>query len=396
MISKLKIQNFKSLENVTLDCSNLNVLTGLNGMGKSSVIQALLLLRQSYERGLLESEGLSLNGDLTSIGTGREALYEFSETDEINFSITFNENEEVKVVDWYFSYQLDNPDTGESSYSGSDFLPFSSDFNSETELKSDYEFESRKIPNGLHNFNFFKRNTFNYLNADRWVKNEYDISDFHVVRNNNLGIHGQYTAYYLSQFGSKSINPKFLFKDIKTNDLLTQVSAWLSEISPGTKVIADRLPGANSVKLRYSFDGNGTNTIETSPLNVGFGITYVLSVLVALLKSKKGDVLIIENPESHIHPKGQSIIGNLMCKVAEEGVQIFVETHSDHILNGIRVAVKKGASNDIIKLFYFLRGNEESRIYSNFVEPSLDKDGRIDFWPENFFDEWDNNLIELL
>ncbi len=48
MITQLKIKNFKSLQNVTLDCKNLNILTGINGMGKSSIIQVLLLLRQSY------------------------------------------------------------------------------------------------------------------------------------------------------------------------------------------------------------------------------------------------------------------------------------------------------------------------------------------------------------
>lgn len=392
MISKIHIQNFKSLENVTLECSNLNVLTGLNGMGKSSVIQALLLLRQSYERGLLENEGLSLNGDLTSIGSGKEALYEFSKTDEINFNLEFNDNEEFNDLNWYFSYQLNNPDTGDLNYAGSDFLPFSY-----SEVKDENGTMSvSEVPKDLHKYNFFKRNTFNYLNADRWVQNEYDISDFHVIRSNNLGVHGQYTTHFLNQFQSKPIHTSLLFPDVEANELLIQVSAWLGEISPGTKVSTDRISGSNSVKLRYSFEANGVATFETSPLNVGFGITYVLPVLVALLSSKSGDIIIIENPESHIHPKGQSAIGKLMCKVAELGVQIFVETHSDHVLNGIRVAVKKGVSNSNVKLFYFFRGNQKDKILSEFNSPNLDQDGRIDVWPENFFDEWDNNLMDLL
>ncbi|MFH7002115.1 AAA family ATPase [Flavobacterium bizetiae] len=382
MISKIRIQNFKSLEDVTLECSNLNVLTGLNGMGKSSVIQALLLLRQSYERGFLQNEGLSLNGDLTDIGTGKEALYQFATTEEIVFSFDFLKDDSVEQKEWFFAYETYNPDNGdENKYSASDFLSFS---------------DGSKKPENLNLYPLFKINTFNYLNADRWVKNEYEISDLHVVRSRSLGKHGEYTSHYLNHYGTKSINSELLFPGVETNELLTQVSAWLSQISPGTKIIVDRIKGANSVKLRYIFDDNGATSDETTPLNVGFGITYVLPVIVSLLSANVGDLLIIENPESHIHPKGQSIIGNLMAKVAQLGVQIFVETHSDHILNGIRVAVKKGINADLIRFNFFIRGSEKNKIYSKHQTPKLDQDGRVDIWPDYFFDEWDNNLLELL
>lgn len=382
MISKIRIQNFKSLEDVTLDCSNLNVLTGLNGMGKSSVIQALLLLRQSNDRGFLETEGLSLNGDLINIGTGKEALYEFTDSEVIGFDLDFISDGKVVNKEWSFAYENYNPDSdNDEKYSASDFLSFSTDV---------------EKPNDLTGLSLFKRNTFNYLNADRWVKNEYEISDYHVIRSRSLGKHGEFTAHFLSHYGEKSINPEFLFKGTETNELLTQVSAWLSEISPGTKVNVERISGANSVKLRYIFEDNSVSSSQVAPLNVGFGITYILPVLVALLSSRKGDVLIIENPESHIHPKGQSIIGKLMTKVAEAGVQIFVETHSDHIMNGIRVAVKSGIKADLVRISFFVRGKEENKIFSKHESPQLDQDGRIDLWPSDFLDEWDNNLLELL
>jgi predicted ATPase len=382
MISKIRIQNFKSLEDVTLECSNLNVLTGLNGMGKSSVIQALLLLRQSYEKGFLQNEGLSLNGDLTDIGTGKEALYQFATTEEIVFSFDFLKDDSVEQKEWFFAYETYNPDNeDENKYSASDFLSFS---------------DGSKKPENLNLYPLFKINTFNYLNADRWVKNEYEISDLHVVRSRSLGKHGEYTSHYLNHYGTKPINSELLFPGVETNELLTQVSTWLSQISPGTKIIVDRIKGANSVKLRYIFDDNGVTSDETTPLNVGFGITYVLPVIVSLLSANKGDLLIIENPESHIHPKGQSIIGNLMAKVAQLGVQIFVETHSDHILNGIRVAVKKGINADLIRFNFFIRGSEKHKIFSKHQTPKLDQDGRVDIWPDDFFDQWDNNLLELL
>ncbi|HFK5503061.1 TPA: DUF3696 domain-containing protein [Elizabethkingia anophelis] len=387
MITKIKIRNFKSLEDVSLNCGYLNVLTGLNGMGKSSVIQVLLLLRQSYERGLLQ-EGLALNGDLVQIGVVKDALYEFAETEELNFKLDFDEEEMTK--DWHFIRDVNDPNSPEEerTYSGSDFMPYST--------KEDGD--KFKDLSDLNNLSLFKNSSFKYLHADRWVKNEYETSDFNVVRNRNLGKHGQYTSHYLDYFGTEKIFTELLFDGTTNNELAFQVSAWMGYISPGTKVKTERVSGSESIKLRYIYEEDGINTTELKPLNVGFGITYILPVLVALLSAKKGDILVIENPESHVHPKAQSILGQLITKAASIGVQIFIETHSDHILNGIRIAVKNGVSHEIVKLFFSdrVKRKPQTKISTDFKVPVLDQDGRIDCWPEDFFDEWDNNLMKLL
>ena len=76
MIRTLRLQNFKCFEDQTLSFGRLTLLAGLNGTGKSSVLQALLLLRQSYQQGLLLQTGLSLNGDWVRLGTASDALFE--------------------------------------------------------------------------------------------------------------------------------------------------------------------------------------------------------------------------------------------------------------------------------------------------------------------------------
>ena len=81
MIRSLHLQNYKCFENQLLDFSALNLLSGLNGTGKSSVLQALLLLRQSYQQNLLQTTGLALNGDLVHIGTAKDALFEGAKVD---------------------------------------------------------------------------------------------------------------------------------------------------------------------------------------------------------------------------------------------------------------------------------------------------------------------------
>lgn len=395
MIEKIRIQNFKSLENVTLECANLNVLTGLNGMGKSSIIQALLLLRQSYERGFLQSEGVSLNGELVNIGTGKEALYQFAKVEEIMFTIDFNEEGNLVEKKWNLAYESYNP-VSEEEYRNhsSDFLNFSE--------KEDIKLEDTKSLENistikLEELSFFGRNTFNYLNSDRWVRNEYEISDFNVVRKKSLGKYGEYTTHYLLQYGEDTIYSEFLYPGVESNQLLIQVSAWLSEISPNTRVVVERIKGANSVKLRYVFNDTNNVTDQIAPLNVGFGITYVLPVLVALLNAKKGDIIIIENPESHIHPNGQSVIGKLIAKVAEMGVQIFIETHSDHIVNGILVSLhnnfkgtEHGISLNNLKI-NFVR-NEENSLATEILPINVLENGRIKSAPKDFFDQYSKDM----
>ncbi|GEP49834.1 hypothetical protein FNO01nite_05060 [Flavobacterium noncentrifugens] len=372
MISKINIQNFKSLENVEIACSNLNILTGLNGMGKSSVIQALLLLRQSFDKGTLTNEGLTLNGDLVEIGVASEALYKFALKEEISFTLSFQDQSSQA---WTFIYRE------EENFTGSDIMPFAADL---------------PIPQKLQLFSIFRYDTFKYLNAERLVKNEYPMSYSQVVRKKTLGKNGEFTAHFLEHFGPDEINTRLMYVGTDVNTLSYQISAWMADISPGIKVKTEKIPGANSIKLRYEFEGNGETTGEITPLNVGYGITYILPVLTALLCSKAGDILIIENPESHIHPKGQSIIGKLLVRTAELGVQIFVETHSDHLINGIRVAIKQDQNPGINTLSFFVRGKEKNKISTTLESPVIDADGRIDYWPEDFFDEWDNNLLELL
>lgn len=98
----------------------------------------------------------------------------------------------------------------------------------------------------------------------------------------------------------------------------------------------------NLVLLGYEFTQQGLGfTNEYTPQNVGFGISYSLHVITAILKAKDGDLIIIENPESHVHPRGQAELGKLIALAAINNIQIIIETHSDHIINGIRVAVKE-------------------------------------------------------
>jgi hypothetical protein len=114
------------------------------------------------------------------------------------------------------------------------------------------------------------------------------------------------------------------------------------------------------------------------PTNVGFGLTYVLPIITACLTAKPGSMVLLENPEAHVHPQGQSAMARLTCAAAAAGAQLVVETHSDHILNGVRLAVKRGLlPPDGVALHYFRREDDGIKIQS----PAIGQDGMLSQWP---------------
>lgn len=364
MIRNLRLNNFKRFEDQALEFGTLTLLSGLNGMGKSSVLQSLLLLRQSYQQGLLESTGLALNGDLINIGTSQDALYENAKEDKIEFMLDFEDG--AKAL-WQFDYD-----------SISDILSIG----------------SSAVSSEIYTTSLFGDN-FQYLQAERvGPRTSFTMSDFQVRQHRQLGTMGEYTAHFLSIFRDLEIPSAALsHPKAKSLNLLSQVEAWLGEISPGTKIHLTDSPGMDLVSLQYSF-GLSKKYRAT---NVGFGITYTLPVITAILAAKSESLLLLENPEAHLHPKGQAQMGNLLAQAAAQGVQIILETHSDHVLNGIRLAVHDGKLDpDAVRLHFFQRRESEGEFVSEVISPKMNRRGRIDQWPDGFFDEWDNSLAALL
>jgi predicted ATPase len=171
----------------------------------------------------------------------------------------------------------------------------------------------------------------------------------------------------------------------------------MQHISPGTRLKTDYIGGTDEVRLQFGYFGKAKETRSNfyRPTNVGFGLTYSLPILVACLAAKRGALLLLENPEAHLHPRGQSALGELLAKCANDGVQIIVETHSDHLLNGVRLAVKRGHINkDRVALHFFTREIDTGDAYIQ--SPAVLENGRLTNWPKDFFDQWDKDVDSLL
>ncbi len=370
MIQSLQLRNFKCFENQTIPFGALTLLSGLNGMGKSSVLQSLLLLRQSYQRQLLQETGLALNGDLVQIGTAEDALFGNALAEEIGLALVLDDNIQGR---WYFKYDREN-----------DILGYAS---------------PPVVAAEIFQASLFSDN-FHYLQAERiGPRTVFEKSDSLAREHEQLGIHGEHATYFLEVFGEKEIcSSRLAFPNVEFQSLNQQVEAWLGEISPGTRLHLTDHPGMDLINLQYSFAREQqVSKRQYRATNVGFGITFVLPVIIALLSSKPGALVLLENPEAHLHPRGQAKMGELMARAASCGIQVVVETHSDHVLNGIRLAVHAGILEpQKVQLHFFQPSKKPEDISKQIVSPKIDRNGRLDRWPDGFFDEWDKSLEVLL
>lgn len=335
-------------------------------MGKSTVLQSLLLLRQSFLQGLLPSTGLALNGELASVGTARDALYRGAQQDVIGIALT---QDSEKEWDWGFRYDR-----------------------AANVLRVNRSRNAKKLTGTLFG------DDFHYLQAERLgPRTISDMSDYNVRLHRQLGSRGEYAAHFLLQFGEEPVNGSTrIHADAASGRLWNQVEAWLGEISPGTRLEVSPTAGADLVTLQYSFAATRQIPDPYRATNVGFGLTYVFPIILASLAARPGSLLIVENPEAHIHPRGQSRLADLLARTAASGIQVIIETHSDHILNGIRLAVKNGILPAQDAQVYYFGRTEQPDFAATYTEVKIDRDGRIASWPSGFFDEWEKSLEQLL
>lgn len=376
-INSVKIKNFKSLKDVDIKLNNLTLITGVNSSGKSSFIQSLLLFRENRENIVIEylknihgelpadlGVPASFNGKYIKLGKESLLLSQNASTNDMVFKL------DTQLGDINISINKEQK------------INLSSDLD---------ELDANKSPMSI----FFDV-CFHYLSTDR-VPPDYTFGfSKQEINLDSIGINGDYTAHYLAENRHRSLEIEPLKHPAsQTLQLLENTYKWLGEISNGISISASADASTQSAKLTYQYEYGDNTTSQYSPLNVGFGLTYVLPVVVLILKSKPGDFIIIENPESHLHPAGQSKIAEMCAIAANNGVQIIIETHSDHFLNGVRVATKKGVITPDKSQIYFFE-KEENGLETIPHPINIDKYGNLDDYPESFFDEWDNNLDRLL
>lgn len=376
MIRNLKLHNFKIHKDLNLNLNSLTVFAGYNSAGKSSVIQALLLIRQNKMSGNL-SDSLDLKGDLCQIGLCKDVLCQQAEEQQITFELT----DESGVNAW--SYDIPNSSMQKS------FCKCSSckeEEKAKSNLFSDY---------------------FQYISVARWAPREsYPLDSKAVEKDRQISkINGQgeLTPHFLHHYSREEsfLVPDALYcEGCFDPNLLSQTSAWEGLISSAINV--KPTPTGTDFRLNYSYNTPTGESVEFSAINVGSGISFVLPIIVALLSTPKGGLVIIENPEAHLHPQGQASLARLIAKAAQYGIQVVIETHSDYILNGILISCQEfeqseglsGVSKDNVAIYQFVK-NEDAQL-SEPIPVHLAAGGTICNQPKGFFEQMELDMNQLL
>lgn len=352
MINDVRIRNFKRFVDQSFRLTPLTVLTGLNSSGKSTVAQALLLAHHAETCG---SDAVPLNGE-PGLRLGQPA--DVLAVDALTTLVRVNLDINAVQAHWSFETQFDGADSANHV------------------ICTD---RSGALPSPT------------YLGAERLGPRSSHAAAPVLSDGNEaavaLGDDGRFTAHTLAVHGRREVTPSLIHpSQTRVSTLLSQTEAWMGDLVGPVQFDARLVPRTDLATLHVRSSGADDWFL---PANVGFGISYALPIVVAGLTVGSQEILMVDSPEAHLHPAAQSALARFLARVAASGIQVLIETHSDHVLNGVRRAVVENVlqSNDVV--FHFLSGDDEP------VTIDIDDRGRPSVWPPGFFDQLEADLRSI-
>ena len=358
-MTNIRIKNFKCFTDAVIELNQLSLLVGANGVGKSTVIQAILLLKNTIVAFSKNEKKVALNDENITLGTADDILCQTANEQCITLSID--------------DKQLGN--TVECRYSVDAY-------------ESPLDIHIDEVSQQGHHL--LAGHHLHYLSAERLGPR---ISQpLHSLPYIDVGCNGQYTAQVLSHEGGMlKVEKDRMFEVTKNRVLQAQVNEWLSKILPGIHISANQ--DTKSLQAQIRIDNHNGLTPMLAP-NIGFGISYVLPIITAGLTVEKESLFIVENPEAHLHPAAQSAIGEFLGMVAQSGVNVIIETHSDHVVNGVQLYVAGHKEfHGKVSVLNFSSSKED-------VQPSIEsltmnEYGELSDWPNGFFDQTQIDFMRL-
>lgn len=333
MITKIKLDGFKCFDNETVELKNLTLLTGLNSSGKSSLIQAILLSLKCDSSGILNKLG-GFEDIKNKYTNPKEAMITIFEKSSKSY-ITKIENDVVGF--------LDNKNF--------DIRYLSANRGSIASINQQKNFNTKDYfdPNGLYGVSIFDKNKSNVV-IEKLQKDE---------------------AYSQTLDG--------------------QLNYWLAYIME-REISFDTEDRHGAVEAFYKIEKIND---KIKPENIGTGISYLVSILITALQIKEDNILIVENPEIHLHPKAQARLGEFFVFVANAGVQVIIETHNDHIINSICYQeFKNNISSENVVIQYKKSTKEPFEKIEIKNGQFVNSKGENRF-PEGFFDATLKELFEI-
>ena len=446
MLNELRIQNFKGWKDTgTIRLAPISLFFGANSSGKSSIGQFLIMLKQTVESP--DRKAVFYPGGKNSavqLGSYQEMVFHRDPENKIAFNYRWSLAEDLKFKD---------PLTGKTF--GGDELDFSAKVELSDSMKNLLqvaEFKYRLLNNGSQSLSIdFSRKS---------DKNEYIASteQYTLVRKKMrawapkdvvrfYGFPDEVVAYYqnaefvqsLNLTHEKLFNSIYYLGPLRTkaerlytwsgiapesvgfageNTIAAILAARDRKISLGYKkqakpfeeIIALKLKEMNLIedftvspisKQRQDYEvkirTRGAEDLVDLP-DVGFGISQVLPVLVQCFYAPAGSIILMEQPEIHLHPNAQSALADVMIDVinsrengSDRNIQIIIETHSEYFLRRLQRRIAEDSISQEKISVYFANNSKAPAT----LEPlQIDMFGNIKNWPENFFGDEMGDITE--
>lgn len=363
----VKLKNFKCFVNESVEIKPLTILTGANSAGKSTIIQALLLFSHvlDLERISKVDHGLVNLRNVYGLDFGN---YE----DILNKSVASNESIAINV------------DGVLVELKSNDSAPF-------------YIIKY----NIVRKLAFMHTDHFNvaYLDSDRIGVKGSSINYNNDIK--SMGVQGEFTIDLISlnnNLGSRLLINLLEISNYKFEDNLNKMIDFMF---PEYSIRTSYDIKSNNFTLKFvKFDAKTKEFKESLPSNVGSGLYYVLPILAILLLNVGSSPIVIQNPEIHLHPGAQTMLGWLIAEVVVKSLElgitptIVIETHSEHIINGIQWRILQAANNGLGKIVfekfvcYFLSNG----IVENII---INEDGELEPFPDFFFDQLSRDYYHI-
>lgn len=445
MFTKLKFQNFKSWQDTgDIKLAPITGFFGSNSSGKSSILQFLLLLKQTVES--TDRQRVLQTGDERSyvdVGTFYDISYRHIIPNVINFSLAWDLPKTLNIL---------NPEGAEDNILFSiNKLEFSSKINlgqdqisvEEFSYKFEYQTESinfeikQKQPSNTPEYTLkakgFKPKRVKGRvwplpepikhygfpdQASGYYQNTGFLSDFSLAyeqafqQTYYLGPLREYPKRIYPWAGEKPQDvgrrgelaipallasrklPKIRLSQRRTVSLQERVALWLKDLN-----LIDSFNVQAIGKNRKDYEVRVKRTLGSSEVlitDVGFGVSQVLPVLVLCYYAPEGSTVILEQPEIHLHPSVQAGLADVFIDaIKTRNIQIIVESHSEHLLRRLqrRIAEEKdGLTHEDINLYFC---NSQPDGQSSITPLEIDLFGNITNWPDNFFGDEMGDLMAM-
>ena len=395
--TKLAVSGFKSLaEECAIDIRPLTILAGANSSGKSSIMQPLLMLKQTLEAPY-DPGALLLDGPNVQFTSAEQFLSNLTGAERTN---RFQIQIEINEYGWVGT-------TFSKVETGIELTEINMETNSLVSPRKRVTFypempaEEIKVlaDQGLINkvYSAVKRSRCFW----RWEQ-----QNPHAVFNDIVNLESRFLN--IIHLPGLRGNPERLYKltgtgprypgtfehyaasiihkwQETTDDRLQTLADALFTLGMTKKIGTEKI-GDIGIEIRVDLlpQRGPRETDMVSIPDVGFGVSQVLPVLVALIVAEPGRLVYLEQPEIHLHPRAQVALAQVLADAAKRGVRVVAETHSSLLLLAVQTLVAEGdLSPELVKLHWFTRGENGA---TEINTADLDDAGAYGNWPEDFDD----------